>query len=138
MADDTYISFYLGMGKIHVFCNTVRAIGEPPYIRFLLEQSGLTMLMEPYDKKEFQSLRVPNAVYRKTGKMEFRSAAFCRLLAGKLGWDHTCSYRIPGQILPKQKLVIFYLTCAFPVESVHIIKSSESVPENKTGYPETI
>ena len=138
MADNTYISFYLGIGRIHVFCNTVREIGEPPYIRFLLEQSGSTMLMEPYDRKEFQSLRVPKAVYRKTGKMEFRSAAFCRLLAGKLGWDYTCSYRIPGRILPKQKLVIFDLTGAFPVESARIVKGAESVPENETGYPETI
>ena len=138
MADDTYISFYLGIGRIHVFCNTVRVIGSPPFIRFLLEQSGSTMLMEPYDRKGFQSLRVPKAVYGKTGKMEFRSAAFCRLLAGKLGWNITCSYRIPGRILPKQKLVIFDLTGAFPVESARIIRDAESVPENKTGYLETI
>lgn len=70
------------------------------------------MIMEPYDKKEFQSMRVPKAVYNKTGRMEFRSVGFCRLLAHRLGWAPTYSYRIPGKVLSRQRLVMFDLMCA--------------------------
>jgi hypothetical protein len=74
------------------------------------------MLMEPYDKKEFQSMRVPKVVYSKTGKMEFRSALFCRLLLHSRGWESSKSYRVPGVILPRQKIVLFDLTKAVIVE----------------------
>lgn len=71
--------------------------------------------MEPYGKKEFQSLRVPKAVYGKAGRMEFHSIGFCRLLSYGLGWDQLRTYRIPGKILPVQKLVLFDLNSAFAI-----------------------
>lgn len=109
MNDNTFISFYLKENRIHVFCDSIRAIGEPPFVRFRLNSDGTSMIMEPYDKKEFQSMRVPKAVYNKTGKMEFRSVGFCRLLAQRLDWESTFSYRIPGKILSMQSLVLFDL-----------------------------
>jgi hypothetical protein len=112
LIENTFISFYLAENKIHVFCDAVRAIGEPAFVRFRLNSDGTSMIMEPYDKKEFQSMRVPRAVYNKTGKMEFRSVGFCRLLSSRFGWERTYSYRIPGKVLPKQGLVLFELTCA--------------------------
>jgi hypothetical protein len=114
--DNTFISFYLKENKIHVFCDAVRAIGEPPFVRFLLNGDGTSMIMEPYDKKEFQSMRVPKAVYNKTGRMEFRSVGFCRLLAQRLGWEPTFSYRITGKILPRQCLILFDLTRAVQIK----------------------
>ena len=121
MHENTHISFYLNENKIHVFCNAVRAIGVPKFVRFLLNKEGTSMIMEPYDKKEFQSMRVPEAVYGKTGKMDFRSVGFCRLLSYRLGWERTHSYRIPGKVLPKQRLVLFDLTSAvrFKVAADH-------------------
>jgi hypothetical protein len=105
----TYISFYLRSGRIHVFCAAVRAIGEPPFVRFRLNGDGTSMIMEAYDKKEFQSMCVPKTVYNKTGQMEFNSIGFCKLLADRLSWDQSHSYRIPGKILSKQNLVLFDL-----------------------------
>ena len=112
MTENTYISFYLNENKIHVFCDAVRAIGEPTFVRFLLNGDATSMIMETYDKKEFQSMRVPKEVYNKTGRMEFRSIGFCQLLTYRLGWERTYSYRIPGKVLLKQSLVLFDLTCA--------------------------
>ena len=117
MNEYTYISFYLNENKIHVFCDSVRAIGEPTYVRFLLNKDGTSMIMEPYDKKEFQSMRVPKAVYNKSGRMDFRSTGFCRLLSQRFGWERTHSYRIPGKIITKQRLVLFDLTRAVKIET---------------------
>lgn len=117
MNETTYISFYLRENRIHVFCKTVRTIGEPRFVRFLINGDGTSMIMEPYDKMEFQSMRVPNGIYSMTGKMEFRSTPLCRLLSLRLGWDTMCSYRVPGKILTKQGLVLFDLASAFPIKS---------------------
>ena len=95
----------------------MRAIGEPPFIRFLINSDGTSMIMEPYSKREFQSMRVPKAVYNKTGKMEFRSTPFCRLLSHRLGWEPMNSYRVPGRILMKQGVVLFDLTGSFPIKA---------------------
>lgn len=51
-------------------------------------------------------------------EMDFRSVGFCRLLSYKLGWKPMQSYRIPGKILPKQSIVLFDLTGAFPIKTV--------------------
>lgn len=115
MNEYTFISFYLSESKIHVYADAVRAIGEPPFVRFLLNGDGTSMIMEPFDRKEFQSIRVWNKVYDKTGRMEFRSVGLCRLLSHRLDWEQTHSYRIPGKILPKQNLVLFDLTCAVQI-----------------------
>lgn len=125
MSENTCISFYLNENKIHVFCDTVRAIGEPPYVRFLLNADGTSMIMAPYNKKEFQSMRVPKAVYNKTGKMEFRSVGFCRLLSHRLGWEQGHSYRIPGKVLIKQSLVLFDLTCAVKIGVVAGVEAAQ-------------
>lgn len=115
MTDTTFISFYLSTNRIHVFCEAVRAIGKPPYVRFLLNGDGTAMVMEPYDKKEFQSMRVPKSVYSKTGRMDFHSIGFCHLLAYRLSWDQLRSYRVPGKILHNQKLVLFDLKSTFAI-----------------------
>ena len=117
LSDNTYVSFYLKEGKVHVFCDAVRSIGEPHFIRFLLNKSGTSMIMEPYDKKEFQSIRVPKSVYSRTGKMEFRCKPFCRLLEYALCWDGERSYRIPGRIIHKQHIILFDLTRASVIQS---------------------
>lgn len=99
-----------------MFSDAVRAIGEPPFVRFLISADGTSMVMAPFDKKEFQSVRVPKDVYQKTGTMDFRSVGLCRFLAYRFGWDRTCSYRLPGRVLPKQGLVRFDLTCAVQIK----------------------
>ena len=53
----TSISFYLRTGRIHIFTDAIRTIGEPSFIRFLLNQDGTSMIIEPYHTKEFQSIK---------------------------------------------------------------------------------
>ena len=85
-------------------------------MRFLINGDGTSMIMEPYDKMELQSMRVPKGVYNMSGKMEFRSTPLCQLLSRRLDWDPMCSYRVPGRILTKQDLVLFDLMSAFPIK----------------------
>ena len=59
MSTDTFISFYLSNSGIHVFSKTILDLGNPQFIRFRFHEDGKSMVIEAYDKKDFQSHRVP-------------------------------------------------------------------------------
>lgn len=108
----TYISFYLKDGKVHVFADALRSLGTPNYIRFLLGKDGSSMIMEPYHKKEFQSIRVKKDNEQVNRKLCFRCKPFCKLLENTLGWTSLYSYRVPGRLIPSQRIILFDLTQA--------------------------
>ena len=84
----------------------------PNYIRFLLNRDGSSMIIEPYYKKEFQSIRVSKVTDKRTNKMQFRCKPLCRLLQNTLGWNESYSYRVAGKFIPGQSIVVFDLTTA--------------------------
>ena len=87
-------------------------------MRFLIAEDGKSMVMEPYSRKVFASMRVPPTMYKKTGqraRMEIKCAPFCQYLAAYLGWDESSTYRVPGRILPQQRFVLFDLTSAYSI-----------------------
>lgn len=108
--NNTYVSFYLNDGKIHVYADAIRSLGFPDFIRFRLNPNGSLMIMEPYDKKEFQSIRVKKKTI--SGKLYFRCRPLCSLLEHTRGWNHSQSYRIPGRLIQRQRIVLFDLTQA--------------------------
>lgn len=117
---DTYISFYFTGGRIHIQPEALRKIGCPPYVRFLMSPDGKAMIMEPYNRKVFASMRVPKGLYGETVKrfrMEVKCAPFCRLIAHHLGLDESCSYRIQGKVYPSQRIVKYDLNTAYAINS---------------------
>ena len=112
LENKTYVSFYLKDGVAHVYTEAIRFLGQPNYIRFLLNGDGTSMIMEPYHKKEFQSIRVRKDKDQTLKKMRFHCRLFCRLLTYTLNWDAEKSYRIPGRFVPAQHIVVFDLTKA--------------------------
>ena len=70
------------------------------------------MVMEPYHKKEFQSIRVRKNADRMLKQTRFRCAYLCRLMTYTLGWRDDKSYRVPGKYIPAQKIVVFDMTQA--------------------------
>ena len=112
----TYVSFYLKDGKIHVYADAIRSIGSPNFIRFLLNHDSSSMIMEPYHKKEFQSIRVKKD-NKISHELYFRCRPLCRLIEHTRGWNHSQSYRIPGRLIQNQRIVLFDLTQAIPISS---------------------
>ncbi len=114
MNNKTYISFYLKSNTVRVFTSSVRKIGSPKYVRFLINPKTNRMIMSSYDKKEFTSFRVSRKVLSdsKYSSLRIRSMRFCRLLANQFGWDVNKSYRIPGLVILNQELVVYDLTGA--------------------------
>lgn len=109
---ETYISFYLKANRIHIFVDSLRGLGSPSRICFMIEESGETLMIVPYEKRDFKSHSVPPDVYNGTGSMEVSSMKLCRIIADLHHWDLRRSYRVPGKIHEEQKAAIFPLTKA--------------------------
>ena len=113
---ETYLSFYLKSNRIHVFVEMLRGIGKPSRICFMIEENGKTLLIVPYDKRDFKSHSVPPEVYSGTVGMEISSFKLCHIIANLYNWDLSHSYRVPGRVSSEQKVAIFDLTKAVVIE----------------------
>lgn len=107
---ETHISFYLKANRIRIFVDALRGIGSPSRICFMIEESGETLLVAPYGKRDFRSHAVPPEVYGGTGGMEVSSFKLCCIIANLHHWDLSRSYRVPGKVYPEQKAAVFKLS----------------------------
>lgn len=110
--DETYLSFYLRVSRIHLFIEALRGIGNPDCITFLTDKQMKHLFLVPYHKKTFHSISVPKAVYSGGKYIEPSSRTICGIVAGYYHWDRNYSYRVPGKIFPEQQYVLFDLTAA--------------------------
>ena len=132
MRDDTFISFYLRTNTIHVFTHSLREIGEPSRICFMIGEKGHMLLMVPYNKRDFRSHRVSKEVYDGCDSLEISSMKLCRIIAFIHNWDVRQSYRVPGRVFPDEQVILFYL------DEASIIKTSyPSTSDKRETYLET-
>lgn len=113
---ETFLSFYLKANRIHVFVDALREIGCPVNICFMIGENGKTLILKPYPKKDFHSHRVPQDVYRGKKSMEVSSLRLCRIIADMQQWNVNYSYRVPGVIISRQRICVFYLDQAVPIK----------------------
>ncbi len=106
---ETYISFYLNTYRIYLFKKSIAEIGNPKYVRLLMNANCLSLAVQAYDKKDFQSYRIKYSMDH-VDRAEINSFMLCRLIQNRLRWDGTRSYRVPGIVYPKDHVVIFNLT----------------------------
>ena len=64
------ISFYLKEYRIHVHMDTLRAIGSPKRISFLIHEDYEGFAVIPYAKRDFKSHSVPDEVYSGSMSLE--------------------------------------------------------------------
>ncbi|MCF0238805.1 MAG: hypothetical protein HUK24_09405 [Sphaerochaetaceae bacterium] len=111
---DTYISFYLSKCTFRLFKSALRQIGNPPYIRFLVSNKDMSIVMQAFDEKTQISFKISEKMLAKGNSQSLvvHSKRLCSILASVMGWDVTKNYRIKGRIYPSQQLVKFDLSTA--------------------------
>ena len=122
MAERTYISIYGKCGKIHIFKSTIRAIGQPKFIRFRLSQDG-RVLLEPYDRITLTSFRVPKDLDDMGSTMEVSTTALIRIIYQEWGFDTTKSYRIQGTLYEERQIAIFDISTAEKITETNKINN---------------
>ena len=70
---ETYISFYLRANRIHVFIDSLRGLGSPKRVCFLMDDNGNTLVLIPYGKRDLVSHKVPEEAYIGSKDMEISS-----------------------------------------------------------------
>ena len=112
------ISFYLKEYRIHVHMDTLRAIGSPNRIGFLIHKDFERLAVIPYAKRDFKSHSVPDEVYSGSTSLEINSFPMCRLLSSHLNWKTGNSYRVSGSINSTksgEKIAVFNLKNAVQI-----------------------
>lgn len=113
---ETYISFYLRYNRIYIFIDALRGIGSPKYVCFMISNDGNTLILSPYQKKDFHSHRVPQDVYHGVGSLNLTSIRLCQILTTEFGWDSDKSYRVPGWLDEGKKVIVFNLRAASKIK----------------------
>lgn len=112
MRSGAHISFYLRVGTIHIHRSTIRTLGNPPFVRFLISNDGSTLLVQAYHKKDFRSFRVPETINDEIGRVQIHSKGLCSVFMKRFSWRDDLSYRIPGKPFPAQGVAAFDLARA--------------------------
>ncbi len=113
------ISFSFPYGRIYLFRTTLKAIGLPPYYRFLLDPENRKLAIERCGFESDGSHQLPEDTSRDCYSM--KSMDLVRFIYNTCGWDKKSSYRIKGIAAPDQSMVVFDLASAFRVQERHIV-----------------
>ena len=109
---ETSISFYLKCNRIHVFISALYGIGCPRRICFMISSDGKSLLLAPYEKRDFRSHYISPEVYNGKRGFDVHSYKLCHILAGQYHWNLNQSYRVPGWIDKRRQLAVFDLDFA--------------------------
>lgn len=116
---DLGISFSAAYGRINVFRTTLKALGLPPYYRFLLDSTSKTLAVEKCSYKSSGSHHLPEDTSR--DRYELKSMDMVRFIYQTCGWDVKSTYRIRGIAVPERSMVVFDLTTAYRVQEGHLV-----------------
>ncbi|WP_455124848.1 hypothetical protein [Ruminococcus sp.] len=117
--DDLGISFSVAYGRINVFRTALKALGLPPYYRFLLDSENKTLAVEKCSYKSSGAHQLPEDTSR--DRYELKSMDLVRFIYQTCGWDMKSTYRIRGIAVPKRNMVVFDLTTAYRVQEGHLV-----------------
>ena len=106
--NDLGISFSITYGRITLFRSTLKAMGLPPYFRFLLDSENRQLAIERCGYESNGSQQLPEDSSR--DRYELKSMDLVRLV-----------YRIKGIAVPNRSMVVFDLTAALRVQEGRLI-----------------
>ena len=113
------ISFSFPYGRIYLFRTTLKAIGLPPYYRFLLDPENRKLAIERCDFESGGSHQLPEDTSH--DGYELKSMDMVRFIYQTCGWDIKSTYRIRGIAVPDRDMVVFDLTTAYRVQEGHLV-----------------
>jgi len=111
MADDIKlgISFSLKRRRVLIYRSSLRNLGTPQNIRFLLNVKDKKIAVQACEAIDRDSFKVPNFEDGSKDPYEITSISFLNMIYKLAGWDQTQTYRIVGTPYPDKRLVEFFL-----------------------------
>ena len=106
------LSFSLRRGRLLVYHATIKMLGEPNYIRFLLNAKENKLAVQCCEEIDGNNFRVPDYSVGSKYIFEISSVTFLSLIYKNCKWDDTKTYACYGTYHPKYRLVDFDLAQA--------------------------
>lgn len=103
------VSFSSRRGRLLIYHATIKALGNPSYIRFLVNSKEQHLAVQCCEEIDGNNFRVPQ--WREDEKMQFEisSVTFISILYKMCQWDQSKAYLVYGEPHPKYRLVDFDL-----------------------------
>lgn len=105
----TGISFSMKRGRVLIYRCTLRSLGVPKNIRFLLNVKKKRIAVRVCEAIDRDSFKVPE--FEKGGKdqYEISSKSFLKMVYRIAGWNCNNTYKITGMVYSENRLVEFDL-----------------------------
>lgn len=103
------ISFSMKRRRLLIYRSTLRGIGMPKNIRFLLNIKMKKIAVQACEAIDRDSFKVPPLEQGTKEQFEITSINFLNMLYKIAGWKRDCTYRLYGQAYPDNRLVEFRL-----------------------------
>jgi len=103
------ISFSLKRRRVLIHRSTLRSLGEPTNIRFLLNMKMKKVAVQACEAIDRDSFVVPDFKEVAEGHFEISSINFLNVVYKLGGWDINKTYRIAGEEFCRNRLVEFEL-----------------------------
>lgn len=99
-------SFSLKWGKLRIYRSTLKALGEPGYIRLLLNKKSKQIAVQSCEQIDRDSYQVP--AYENWEQFDISSRKLIKMIYKLAGWEEDKTYRIYGYPVPNFHLVLFF------------------------------
>lgn len=107
MNNNLGMSFSLKRGRALIYRSTLKEIGEPSYIRLLINKKLKRIAVQCCEEIDKESYEVPD--YSTLDQFEISSLNLITLIYKMAGWESDKSYRVYGYPVTKYRLVLFCL-----------------------------
>lgn len=119
------LSFNIRRGRMLIYHSTIRAMGEPEYIRFLFNNRDKKIAVQHCEAIDRDSFRVPKVVPGERFQFDITSSPFLSVVYKACHWSLDESYLVYGVNHPEHNLVEFELK-----EAIQITPEQFVDPEN--------
>jgi len=131
MIDDKLrISFSMKRRRVLIYRSTLRSIGVPQNIRFLLNTKRKCIAVQGCEAIDRDSFKVPDIDSGSKDQYEITSITFINMIYKLAGWNLDKTYRISGTAYPSNRLAEFFVGDAVEIQEDEFV-DPDVEPDNK-------
>jgi len=113
------ISFNYKNGRVRVYKRVIEALGNPPYIQFLIQPEEKQFFICGLDHREIDSFPVVQYVDSRNQGVVLNGQRFIRRVSEIAGWDLEKTHVVCGEHIADMKMFRFDLMHAMCVGETH-------------------
>ncbi len=115
------LSFNFQRGRLLIYYATIREMGEPDYIRFLLNSKDRRLAVQACEQIDRDRIRVPKKGETEKFQFDIASSPLLSVIYKFCHWDIDKSYLVYGVSYPKNHLVDYDLEKAVVISQEQFV-----------------